>query len=231
MKTVKIKIALILLMLIPLPFSCMEECLNLDLYAEPYWRMMGLTFNSAELYFINQASQKPMPMKVSQEYDTHVYPCDSLALYFVVPDSMLLFHSQNNSYFKNGFSFTQTAFAACENDRPGYMGTLDKVDKIFIYSKYDFDETHLAGWDMSDIVDILAYTIDEDSGGGFWQLNEYNASAPHIAPKRFYLLIKRKARLSDLQQFVISYYLTRQNGQKTEFRVETPLLKVRVAGR
>ena len=230
MKTVKIKIALILLMLIPIPFSCMEDCLNLDLYAEPHWRMMGLAFNSAELYEINQVSKKPRPIKASQDYDTYVYPCDSLALYFVVPDTMLLFHSQNNNFFKNGFPFTQNVLAACDNKRPGYMGTLDKVDKIFIYSKYDFDETHLAGYDLSDIVDILAYTIDENEGG-FWNLNEYNARAPHTAPKRFYLLIKRKARLSDLQQFVIYYYVVRQNGQINEFRVETPLLKVRVAGR
>ena len=223
MKGIKLKIILIAVMIIPVPFSCVDVDSCLDLEVMPYYRIMGLAFESVELYFINPASQKPMPLKVSQEYDTFVYPCDSMMLSFIVPNTELHFHAQNNN-LKNGFSFTQEAFA-CE--RPGYMGTLDMIEKIYIESKYNFDERHNAGYDLSDIVDIFAYTVDESSGG-FWRLDDYNETAPHPAPKRFYILFRQNATMSDVQQFVVRYHLIREDGTSEIFTEETPKFNVKI---
>ena len=224
MKNIKLRIVLILLMLVHIPFSCVDMNTCVDLDPMPYYRMMDLVFDNVELYYINEASDKPMPLKVSQEYDTFVYPCDSLMLSFKVPDTALFYHSQNNP-LRKGFGL-QEAYA-CNPKRAGYKGTFDVIDKIHVTSNYDFDETHLAGYDLSDIVDIFAYTLDEEEGG-FWNLNDYNNTSPRTAPKRFYLLFTRNARLSDIQQFVVIYHLHGQGGTPREFRVETPVLKVKV---
>ena len=224
MKSIKLRIVLILLMLIQVPFSCMDRDICLDLEHMPYYKMMDLVFQNVELYFINPVSEKPQPIPVSQEYDTFIYPCDSLMLFFRVPDTALLYHA-NHKLIRNGFEITQTAYA-CE--RPGYLGTLDKVDKIFISSRYDYDELHLAGYDLSDIVDIFVYSENEEEGG-FWRLSDYNEQSPHAAPKRFFLLFTRKARLSEIQKFDITYHLlAREDEEPREFRIETPTLRVKL---
>ena len=223
MKSIKLKIVFILFLLIKVPFSCINDDGCLELEVMPYYKMMDLAFKSVEYFYINPKSQKPMPQKVSQDFDTYFYACDSMMLYFEVPAAALLFHAQNNN-IRKGFGLTEAI--ACE--LPGHLGTLDKVDKIFISSKYDFDETHLAGYDLSDIVDIFAYTIEEEDGG-FMLLGDYNESSPHTAPKRFYLLLRRKARLSEVQQFVITYHLMGEEGEDPrEFRVETPRFNVKL---
>ena len=226
MNGIKLKIVFILLMLIPLPFSCVdtENCIDLDVL--PYYKVRGLVFDGVDNYFINPSTKKLMPLKVSQDYEKYVYSCDSMALFFKVPDTSLRYHAQID--IKRFRGFTREAFA-CNVNRPGYKGTFDLIDKIFISSNYDFDETHLAGYDLSDIVDIFAYTIDENDGG-FWSLTDYNEQSPQIAPKRFYLLLKRNARLSPIQQFVVRYHLLGEDGgPPTEFRVETPVFNVRTS--
>ena len=216
---------MLILMLIPVPISCLDDDVCLDMYVEPYYRMLDLVFENVEIYYLNDAD-KPMPLPgVSQDYDTHVYPCDSLLLSFFVPDTSILYHSQNN-IMKKGFCYTQEAFA-CNIDRAGYKGTLDLVDKIHISSNYDFDEKHHAGYDLSDIVDIFAYTKDEVSGGK-WNLHQYNENSPHEAPKRFWLLIRQKPTISKVHQFVIRYHLVGQDGTAPrEFHIITPVFNVR----
>jgi hypothetical protein len=153
----------------------------------------------------------------SQDYDNHVYPCDSMALY--IEASLLLFHSKNN--IQPRFSFTQEAFA-CNSKRPGYAGTREQIDKIYVSSNYDFDETHSKDYDLSDIIDIFAYNQ------GWMSLSEYNKNSPYEAPKRFYLLIKRKPTRSMTQQFVIKYYMKTEPGTVPEYYIiTTPVLQVR----
>ena len=225
MKRIKFKIFLVLLMLIPLPFSCIDESACLDLTPPPYWRMLGLVFDGIDEYHINPNSGKPMFDRISQDFENFVYPSDSIALHLVVPESMLQFHTQ--SPVKKGFSLTQEVLA-CNPDRPGYQGTLDLIERIHISSNFDFDEMHPAGYDLTDIVDVFVYTQDVTSGG-FRPLREYNNTAPHVAPKRLYLLITRNARLSPQQQFVVRYHMKEQEGTPPrEFRVETPIINVKI---
>ena len=226
MKSIKFKIFLVLVMLIPLPFSCLDDSSTcLDLYAPPYWRMMGMVFNGIDEYYINPNSEKPMFNIISQDFENFIYPSDSIALEFIVPNEMLQFHAQNT--MRKGFSMTQEAFA-CNPDRPGYQGTLDLVERIHISSNYDFDEMHPAGFDLTDIVDIFVYTQDEESGG-FRPLREYNEMMPHIAPKRVYLLLTRNARLSPIQQFVVRFHLMEIEGRPARhFTVETPVINVKI---
>ena len=226
MKGIKLKILLVFLMLIPVPFSCKDNCKMSDgLEVEPYFSMQDLDFEYVDVYYVHKTTQKLMFDAISQDFENIVYTCQNMALYVKAPDDALLYHSQNN--LKNGFCFTQEVFASCERKQPGYAGTLDRVDKIFISSNYDFDETHPAGYDMSDIVDIFAYTIN---GENSWMLlRDYNASSPYEAPKRFHLLIKTPARLSDVQQFVITYLFYAEPGEPSrQFRIETPVFKVKI---
>ena len=226
MKGIRLKIFLILLMLVPVPFSCKDNCkMSDELYVEPYFSMQDLTFRYVDAYYINKKDQKLMFEAISQDFENTVYTCDNMALYVMAPDDALLYHSQNN--LKNGFSFTQEVFASCERKQSGYAGTLDMVDKIFISSNYDFDETHHAGYDMSDIVDIFAY---QTNGNDSWRsLREYNENSPYEAPKRFYLLLKTPARLSDVQQFVITYLFYAEPGVPSkQFRIVTPVFKVKI---
>ena len=226
MKDTKLKIFLILLMLVPFPFGCKDDCQTDDelRYVLPYWQMQDMVLDYVDLWYINRRTGRPMFSRVTQEFDTHVYSCENMALRIVVPDTALFFHDFIAK--KNGFSFTQEAIA-CNRRQPGYAGTRDLVDKIYISSRYDFDEMHLAGMNMSDIVDIFAYTTN---GENSWSsLDEYNRNSPYEAPKRFYLLIKRPARLSNKQQFVIRYLLFNEIGEVSrEFEVVTPVFNVEV---
>ena len=227
MKNIWLKILLILLMLVPAPFSCTDSNECLDLYVEPYFDIQGMVFSHIDMYHRYTVKNKPYIMFdiFDQDYDNNVYPCDSMALYVKVPDTLLMYHSQH--IMKRGFGFTQEAFAECK--RPGYAGTLEYVDKIYISSNYDFDETHAKDYDLSDIVDIFTYTRDKDKDKENWMpLREYNNKSPYEAPKRFYLLIKRKPTLSKIQQFVIKYYMLTLTGERTEYYIiTTPVFHVR----
>ena len=223
MKQFRLKILFIVLMLIPIPFSCDDICRD-GLYVTPYFSMQDLVFRYVDTYSINPKTDKLMFHRVSQDYENTVYPCDSMALYIQAPDTALLYHSQ--TIFRNGFSFTQEVMAKCERKQPGYAGTQEKIDKIWISSNYPFDETHAVDYDLSDIVDIFAYTTD---GKHSWMLlSDYNLNSPYEAPKRFHLLLKRKPTLSQTQQFVIKYNFLNESGQPSKsFTIVTPVFQVR----
>ena len=219
MKGFKLKVLLVVLMLIPIPFSCKENCPE-GLFVMPYYSMLDLAFVHVDIYYYISQTDELKFDRVSQDFENTVYPCDSMALYIQAPDTTLLFHSQN--ILKNRFCFTQDVFAACPRNQPGYMGTLEKVDKIWISSNYPFDETHGIDYDLSDIVDIFTYTQ------GWMLLEEYNLLPDKEAPKRFYILFKRKPTLSQTQQFVIKYnFLTEEGGQSKSFTIVTPVFRVR----
>ncbi len=222
MKGIKLKILLILFILVPVPFSCEDKNECLDLYVEPYFDIQGMVFSYVDLYSKGKADNLMFDI-VSQDYANTIYPCDSMALYFMVPDTSLLFHSQH--IMRSKFSFTPEAFA-CNAKRNGYAGTRELVDKIFISSNYDFDETHDKDYNLSDIIDIFAYTTN---GKNEWMsLSDYNKNSPYEAPKRFYLLIKRKPTRSKTQQFVITYYMKTEPGEPTEYYIiTTPVFHVR----
>lgn len=204
MKGFKLKILLILLILVPLPlipFSCKDKNDCLDLDVEPYYVIEEIDFQDVTLYWINPKDGVPAYKNVSQDFDNTEYPCDSMMLSFEATDLSY------QSYYmipKTGFSFTQELFA-CEPNRAGYKGSLEMVDKIYISSNYDFDETHKKSDNMSDIVDIFAYS---HSGPKTWMsLLEYNNNSPYEAPKRFSLYLTRKPTRSKVQQFVIRYLM------------------------
>ena len=222
MKSIKLKILLVLFILIPIPFSCEDKNECLDLYVEPYFDIQDMIFSYVDLYYRNKEGKLMFDL-LSQDYANEVYPCDSLALYIMVPDTALLYHSKH--IIQPRFGFTLEAFA-CNSKRPGYAGTRELVDNIFISSNFDFDETHNKNDNLSDIVDIFAYTT---SGQNEWMsLSDYNNQSPYEAPKRFYLLIKRKPTRSQTQQFVIKYYMKTEPGEATEYYIiTTPILQVR----
>ena len=221
MKDFKLKITLILLMLVPLPFSCKDKKECLDLYVEPYYNMLGMVFTYVDIYYRTSAGT-PMFARISQDFENEIYPFDSMALHFIAPDTMLMYHSQ---YIKPSFSMFPEAFA-CNTNRSGYAGTLDLVDKIYISSVYDYDETHNKTDNLSDIVDILPYTPNVKES---WKkLNEFNINSPYAAPKRFVLFIKRRPTRSNVQQFVIRYnFKTVEGGTSKHFEIVTPVFHVK----
>jgi len=223
MRSLKIKILLVLFILIPIPFSCEDKNECLDLYVEPYFDIQDMIFHHIDMYYYNKEG-KLMWDDFSQDYASHVYPCDSLALYIMAPDTALLFHSKH--IIQPKFGFTQEVFA-CNSKKSGYAGTRELVDKIFISSNYDFDETHGAGYNLDDIVDIFAYTTIKKNEK--WvSLSEFNKNSPYEAPKRFHLIIKRKPTRSNIQQFVIKYYMKTEPGEATEsYIITTPVFHVR----
>ena len=224
MKIIKIKIFLVLLMLIPLPFSCLDESTCLDLYVPPYWRMTGLEFGGINRYHLQQNGM-PLFGAISQDYADFVYPVDSMAIGIVVPEPFLQFHAQNTT--RKGFSLTQDVLA-CTPDRPGFKGTLDLIERLHVTSNFDFDETHSAEMDLTDIIDVFVYTQDETSGG-LRPLREYNNTMPHVAPNRVFLLFTRNARISPQQQFVITIHLKEREGfPARHFTVETPIINVKI---
>ena len=224
MKGIKLKLLLVALMILPVPFSCEDrnECIEFD--REPYFSMQDMVFRYVDLYWRNPRTNKLMFEALSQDYDSFVYPSDSLALYFEAPDTALLFHSQVQNKFN--FGFTMEAFA-CTQKRNGWAGTRDQVDQIIVTSNYDFDETHDKNDNLSDIVDIFAY--NNTTGKNSWaKLNEFNLLSPYEAPARFYLLIKRKPTRSKVQQFVIKYYMVNQPGEASKyFIITTPEFHLR----
>ena len=234
MKNVNIKIFLILFLLVPVPFGCKDDPNAADelRHVLPYWQMQGLVFDYLALYTINAATGKPLFLNPPQDFENpnRVFPADRMALYIITPDTFpdgrpgLIFLAQNNP--RSGFSFIQEAFA--NRRQPGYRGTRDLVSEITISSNFDFSETHTATMDMSDIVEIFAYT----TSGEFDEpilLREFNRGAPREAPKRFWLLIDRPARLSPVQQFVIRYFLHNEQGEASRyFEVVTPVFNVEV---
>ena len=225
MKNIWLKMLLILLMLVPVPFSCTDKNECLDLYVEPYYDIQGMVFSSIVKYSIGKGGY-PTWYNVSQDYGSMVYPCDSISMYFYVPDTLMLYHSQH--IIKPKFSIIQEAFA-CNSKKPGYAGTREVVDKIYISSNYDYDETHSKNMDLSDIVDIFTYT-NNIKDGEWTSLREYNNNSPYEAPKRFYLRFQhgRKPTLSKTHQFTIRYYMETQPGEASEYYVIiTPVLKVR----
>ena len=227
MQGIKLKILLIFLMLLPIPFSCKDynECSD-ELYVEPYFSAQNLVFNHVDQYWINRKTKQIMFDVVSQDFDYTIYAGDSMALYFQVPNDELLFHSQIE--MRKGFSFTQEAFAACVTKRSGWAGTRDLVDKIYISSNYPYNEAHGKDYDLSDIVEIFAYN-NKDTGKEKWMpLNQYNKNSPYEAPKRFYLLMKSKPTMSKTQQFVVKYYMKTEPGMPSKyFIVTTPIFKIR----
>ena len=224
MKSIRLRIILILLMLVPVPFSCKEDCSALlDLYVEPYFQMQDLVFAYVDEYTFNEKTEKLMFKSISQNFDSVVYSCEKMAMYFQAPDTALLFHSQNT--IKKRFGFMHEAIA-CSAKQPGYAGTLDLVEKIDISSNYDYDDMHHQNYDLSDIVKIFAYTTNGENGWA--DLDEYNKNAPYQAPKRFYLLLKQPPTLSKVQQFHIRYYMVNQNGGSSRlFEIVTPVFHVK----
>ena len=223
MKNIWLKILLVVLMLIPIPFSCkdMNDCP--DLYVEPYYSAQAMHFHYVDKYWINQKT-KPATIKfdiISQDYENMIYAADSLAMFFHTPDTQLLYHSQNK--INKGFSLSQELFAC---NRSGWAGTKDLVDKIYISSNYDYDETHGRNYDLSDIVQIFAYT---STGKNKWMLlSDYNENSPYEASKRFYLLMTRKPTISKTQQFVVKYYMKNEPGMPSKyFIMETPVFQLR----
>ena len=223
MKSIILKIALILLMLVPMPFSCTDknECLDLDV--QPYFKIEEIDFRYVDLYWKYKVKGEDYLgiSTVSQDYDNYVYPGDSMALWFEA--TLLSFHSQNIMQPKSGFM--QEAYA-CNAKRNGYAGTRELVSKIWVSNKYPFDDMHPApNYDLSGIIDIFDYNI------GWMSLNDYNKNGdsdiPFEAPKRFYLLIKRKPTRSPIQQFVIRYLLITEEGEPKQFVIETPVFRVR----
>jgi hypothetical protein len=189
---------------------------------EPYYSMLGMIFSYVDVYY-RTPSGTPMFGAISQKYDSVVYPCDSMALHFIAPDTMLMYHSQ---HIQSSLGFSQEAFA-CNSQRSGYAGTLDMVDKIYISSNYDFDETHNKHDNLSDIVDILPYTPNKKES---WMLlKDYNNYSPYEAPKRFVLFIKRKPTRSKIQQFVVRFNMvTKPEDEKSKyFVITTPEFHVR----
>jgi len=223
MKSVALRIALIILMLVPVPFSCKDKNECLDLYVEPYFKIQGMVFKYIDKYYIDKHGKIQFPELFDQDYDNNVYPCDSMALYLMTPDTLLLYHSQH--IIQPRFGFTQELFA-CNSKRAGYAGTRQLVDKIWVSSNYDFDETHGKDYDLSDIVEIFAYLPNEKVERVL--LSEYNKHSPYEAPKRFFLLIKRKPTLSRTQQFVIKYYMKTEPDETPEYYIiTTPVFHVR----
>ena len=226
MQGIRLKILLVLLMLLPIPFSCEDknECLDLE-GVEPYYSAQEMVFKYVDTYWINQKTKQIMWDLVSQDYDNTIYAADSMALYFQAPENSLLYHSQKN--IRQGFSFAQDAFA-CVSKRPGWAGTRDLVDKIHISSNYPFNEAHGKDYDLSDIVEIFAYTAVDTGKEKWMSLSEYNKNSPYEAPKRFHLLIKSKPTLSNIQQFVIKYYMLNEPGVPSKyFIITTPVFHVR----
>jgi hypothetical protein len=206
-----------------MPFSCVDKNECGDLYVEPYFDIREMEFKYVDLYweYYIKGKKNLMWETVSQEFDNVEYPCDSMAMYFEA--TLLSFHSQN--IIQPKFGFTQEVFA-CNAQRAGWAGTRELVDKIYISSNYDFDETHGKDYDLSDIVDIFAYTTFGKEG--WMKLSDYNKTTPYEAPKRFYLLLKRKPTRSMIQQFVIKYYMKTEPGEPVEYYIiPTPIFQVR----
>ena len=224
MKGIFLKVFFILLMLIPLPFSCSEDCVLMELDVLPYFQMQALAFKYVDKYTINSKTEKPMFERISQNFATTQYTCENMALYFQVPDDELHFHSHNN--VKKGFSFMQEAFA-CNQKQPGYAGTRDLIDKIFISTVYDFDDLHQKGYNIEDIVDIFAYTANGEFEKAI-SLEDYNSMPPSEAPKRFYIMIRVPASLSPVQQFIVRYFLMPREGEQAAvyFEAKTPVFNV-----
>lgn len=216
----KLKLFLILLMVVPVPFSCEDKNECLDLYVDPYYDIQNISFIEVNTYSYTRGNILDIEA-ADQDYDNLVYACDSLALYFMAEE--LVFHSQYIPKAK--FGLAQETFA-CNSLRPGYAGTRELIDKIYVSSNYDFDETHNKGDNLGDIVDIFAYTT---AGGNKWMpLSEFNQLSPYEAPKRFYLLFKRKPTKSMEQQFVIKYYMLSETGEANEYYITTtPVFHVR----
>ena len=152
---IKVKILLVLLILAPFPFACEDKNECLDLTVEPYFDIRNFDFKEVNTYSYTKGNILDINI-TGQDYDNQVYACDSMALYFMAED--LIFHSQHNQ--KPSFGWMPEAFA-CNSLRPGYAGTREMVDKIYISSNYDFDETHGKNANLSDIVDIFAYTTSD----------------------------------------------------------------------
>ncbi|MDR2036896.1 MAG: hypothetical protein LBQ60_03135 [Bacteroidales bacterium] len=216
----KLKILLIILILVPLPFSCEDKNECLDLYVDPYFDIQNVEFVEVDEHFEHKGYLNLNP--ISQDYDNMVYPCDSLALMFMATD--MIFHARHTK--KQPFCLMSQAYAACEQLRAGYKGTFEKIDKIYVSSNYDFDMTHNKGDNLDDIIDIFAYTT---SGENTWmKLSEFNKNSPYEAPNRFYLLIKRKPTRSFVQQFVIRYIMYTEPGYAPEYyTITTPVFNVR----
>ena len=223
MKNIWLKILLIFLMLIPIPFSCKDNNECMDLYVEPYYSAQKIIFKHVDKYWVNQKTNTLMFDLVSLEYDTFIYAADSMALYFEAPNDELLYHSYHER--KINFSFTQETYA-CLSRRAGWAGTRDLVDKIYISSSYPYNEAHGKDYDLSDIVDIFAYSSNEV--GSWMSLSDYNKKSPYEAPKRFYLLFKSAPTVSKTHQFVVKYYMKNEPGTPSKyFIIETPIFQMR----
>jgi len=226
-KGIKLKILLIVFMLVPVAkYSCTDKCNedNDKLYRQPYFSMQDLVFVHVDEYTHNNKTEKLMFKSISQNYDSVVYTAINMAMFFQAPDTSLLFHDAINNSRKT-FGFFPEAIA-CNRLQNGYAGTKDLVDKIYISSEFDFDETHPKGYDMGDIVKIFAYTT---KGENSWDdLDNYNRNSPYEAPKRFYLLLKRNPTLSKTHRFTVSYYMKTEEGQKPKsFIMRTPFFTVK----
>lgn len=217
----KLGLLFLSLMVIFLPFSCEDKNECLDLYVEPYYDIQSYQFIEVDLYSYVQGKFLDI-RSTDQDYANTVYPCDSLAMYYYAE---VTFHSQNTTPWWQNFSLLPKAYA-CNSLKPGYQGTLEQVQKITISSNYDFDEMHKKDDDLSDIVDIFAYS--KTGSTTLMKLSDYNAGAPYPAPFRFYLLIKRKPTKSNTQQFVVKYYMKSEIGEPSEYYiVRSPVLQVR----
>ena len=97
-----------------------------------------MVFGEVDLYSYNKGKYLNFD-PVGQDYAATVYPCDSMALYVYVPDTSLIFHSERAAKPRLGLI---PEAIACNSQRSGYAGTRELVDKIYVSSNYDFDETH-----------------------------------------------------------------------------------------
>jgi hypothetical protein len=148
------------------------------------------------------------------EDDTVVYNMYSI---YIKPKQETYFAQHTSRW---NFSLIHSAYA-CD---PGIPQTDEKIDSIVMTTNKDFDSSHPAGTELSDMFDVV---VRDDANGIYYEkvtLKDYLDTNPYV-PNELVLILNKQPDMTTDFQFLVRYYQDGIDVDYFEFTTDTIVIQ------
>jgi hypothetical protein len=118
---------------------------------------------------------------------------------FIKPEQV--FYANQNSTGRK-FDLVHAAYAC---DPVVIATTVEKIDSIVISSAKDFNESHRAGANLSDLFDVVVRDNSNNYSKKNYNLNDYLALKP-LVPNELTLILKEQPQATTDFEFLVKFY-------------------------
>lgn len=176
------------------------------------YKVVGIDWNLYSAVYSNNTEDKLILSEIIN--DTIYYNLYSI---FITPrtETYYAMFQRNNT-----LGLINSAYACS----PVIPTTDDRIDSILIISDKDFDSTHLAGADLSELFDIVV--IDQTNNIYYekFKLYDYTSTKPYV-PNEMTLILNSPPSLISNFEFTIKYYQDGIYKDYFEFKTNSIVIK------